>query len=401
MHHTGLLKKIIAGITTVAMLSSLFAQKGLPSRPIVTINHSTNYAQHEDFAPSMVKRLKTPPGWIVFAAATGLGKPRMLCFGPAGQLYVTRRDAGDVLMLQDTNGDHEFDQLQTVIAEFPGVHGIAIRDGWLYGVSNRELRRYRMNNDGTTSTMELLINDLPDAGQHPNRTMHFGPDGMLYLSVGSTCNDCKESNKENATMLQIDPATWKRTIYARGLRNTIGFDWHPQTGELWGMDNGSDAKGDGIPPEELNMITKDGDYGWPLVWGKQIPDETREDPPGATKAAYAKTTKPSIMDLPAHAAPIAFAFLDTARSLPEEYRDDALVCWHGSWNKKQPDGFKVQRIKFENGKPVAAEDFLTGFFDPAKRTRFGRPAGLAIAADGSIYISDDANGVIYCMQKKN
>jgi glucose/arabinose dehydrogenase len=114
------------------------------------------------------------------------------------------------------DGDHCFDELKTVVSDFKGVHGIALREGWLYACNNRELKRFRINSNGFLSDPELLINDLPDGGQHPNRTMAFGPDGKLYLSVGSTCNDCFDANKENATMLQIDPVTWKRVIYARG-----------------------------------------------------------------------------------------------------------------------------------------------------------------------------------------
>jgi glucose/arabinose dehydrogenase len=225
---------------------------------------------------------------------------------------------------------------------------------------------------------------------------------MLYLSVGSTCNDCFESNKENATMLRIDPATWKRTVYARGLRNTIGFDWQPQTGNLYGVDNGADTKGDNFPPEELNKIMQDHDYGWPLVYSKQVVDNTREDPPGTTKAAYAKMTEPSVLDFPAHSAPMILRFFnDTLNALPADYRDDALVCWHGSWNRKQPDGFKVQRIKFENGKATGAEDFLTGFLSLDNRTRFGRPMGIAITRSGTVFISDDANGIIYCVKRTN
>jgi glucose/arabinose dehydrogenase len=378
---------------------TVIAQKGMPAKQIVTITHSTNFAQHVDFTPSMVNQLKVPAGWKVTVAATGLGKPRMLCFGPSGTLYVTRRDVGDVLMLKDTDGDNQFDDMQTVVSDFKGVHGIAVHDGWLYLCNNREVKKYKLNNDGTTATVETVINNLPDGGQHPNRTMAFGADGMLYLSVGSTCNDCSESNKENATLLRIDPVTWKRTIYARGLRNTIGFDWQPGTNMLYGMDNGADTKGDDFPPEELNKIEPDKNYGWPLVYSKQIPDETREDPPGATKAAFAKTTEPSVLDFPAHSAPIGFKFFGTDESIPADYRGDALVCWHGSWNRKQPDGFKVQRINFENGKATGAVDFLSGFLSTDNRTRFGRPAGIAISPTGTVYISDDANGVIYCVKK--
>ncbi|MET0464824.1 MAG: PQQ-dependent sugar dehydrogenase [Chitinophagaceae bacterium] len=389
-------------LPAIAVLSTFVsnAQKGAPPPEIVNINHTTNYPQHVDFTPSMINQLKVPNGWKVTVAASGLGKPRMLANGQQGELYITRRDAGDVLLLKDTDGDHRFDELQTIISEFKGVHGIALHNGWMYLCSNRDLKRYPLKPDGTVGAEQWLLNDLPDGGQHGNRTMAFGPDGKLYLSVGSTCNDCMETNKENATMLQIDTSSWKRVVWARGLRNTIGFDWSPVTQTMFGVDNGGDAKGDNWPPEELNEIKQDKDYGWPLVYAKQEADETREDPPGTTKQAYAKTTEPSILEFPAHSAPIAFQFFGNSAMVPDSLKDDGLVCWHGSWNKKNPDGFKVQRIIFENGKAVRAVDFLSGFYDRNKRTRFGRPAGLTIAADGAVFISDDANGIIYCVEQK-
>jgi glucose/arabinose dehydrogenase len=370
-----------------------FAQRGLPPKEVVTVTHTTKYAQHLDFLPEMVELLKAPDGWEVSVAASGLGKPRMLLTGPTGQLYVTRRDAGDVLMLKDNNGDNKFDDVKTVVAEFKGVHGITMNDGYLYLCNNNEVRRYKINTDGTLTDKKMLINDLPSAGQHPNRTMDFGPDGMLYISIGTLCNDCKESDREAASLVQVDPATWTRKIYASGLRNMIGFDWHPQTKELWGADNGGDAKGDDWPPEEINRITMGGNYGYPFAYGKQVVDETREDPAGNSKEEFVKGTQPSVLELQAHMAPIAFQFFTNG-----EFNGDALVCWHGSWNRSSAVGFKVQRIKFKNGTAVEAEDFLTGFLKG--NARFGRPAGLSIRDNGVVYVSDDANGVIYCVKRK-
>jgi len=312
----------------------------------------------------------------------------MMAVGNNNSLYITRRDVGDVLLLQEPDSKGKFTKLNTIVSQFNGVHGITIHEGWLYLCATKKLARGRLNADGTVGKLDTLINDLPDGGQHDNRTIAFGPDGKLYLTVGSDCNDCKETNPEHATILQMNADGSNRTIYARGLRNTLGFDWHPQTGELWGMDHGTDWRGDEIPPEELNKIIKDGDYGWPLVFGQQTPDPTREDPLGTTKAAYAKTTQAAVMMFPAHSAPIDFKF----------YGTDALVTWHGSWNRKNPQGFKVQRIRFENGQPGEVVDFLSGFLSPDGKSRFGRPAGLAIATNGTVFVSDDANGVIYCVK---
>ena len=376
----------------------LHAQRGLPEKNIVKLAHTTNYPQVEEFSPALLSKLKVPQGWKVSVAATGLGKPRMLYTGPNGELYVTRRDAGDVLLLKDTDNDGKMDDLLAVVANFKGVHGITIKNGWLYLCSSHEVKRYPLNADGTVGAEQPLINNLPDGGQHPNRTMEFGPDGKLYISVGSLCNDCAGSDKEVATMLQVDTTTWQRSIYASGLRNTIGFDFQPQTGELWGVDNGGDTKGDDWPPEELNKIVQGGDYAWPYAYGKQVVDETREDPPGNTKAILVKNSQPSVMEFTAHSAPIAFRFFKTTPGLPADISGSALVAWHGSWDRSTPSGYKVELIKFQNGKPVGTQDFLAGFLDVSARTRFGRPAGIAITAKGKVYVSDDANGVIYCIE---
>lgn len=385
--------------TTTMLLLCLqhgFAQRGIPPKEVTTITHTTNYPEHLDFLPEMVKLLKVPEGWSVSIAASGLGKPRMLYLGVHGEMYITRRDAGDVLMLKDTNGDNKFDEIKTVAAEFKGVHGITSKDGWLYLCNNNELRRYKINTDGTLAEKEMLFKDMPSAGQHPNRTMEFGPDGMLYISIGTLCNDCKESDKEATTIVQVDPKTWTRKIFASGLRNTIGFDFHPTTKELWGADNGGDAKGDDWPPEEINHIKMGANYGYPFAYGKKEVDPSREDPAGNSKKEWVETTEPSVLELQAHMAPIGFRFFGTGAGVPADYSGDALVCLHGSWNRTKAVGFKVQRISFENGLATGADDFLTGFLKG--KTRFGRPAGLAITPTGVVYVSDDANGVLYCIK---
>lgn len=373
--------------------SRLWSQKGLPSETPTAASVNTSYPQHVDYTPDLVSRLKVPQGFTVKAVATGLGKPRMIAIDN-GMLYITRRDQGDVLLLADKNGDGTFEDLKTIVKEFTGVHGIAIQSGWLYLISNRELKRGKLKTDGTVDSLELLIKDLPDGGQHPNRTLAFGPDGMLYITVGSTCNDCADANPENATLLQVTPDGKSRRIFARGLRNTIGIDWHPQTKELWGADNGTDWRGEEIPHEEINKIIEGGDYGWPLVYDKQQVDETREDPVGNTKAAFAKTTQIPAVLMPAHSAPINFIFLNKAGSFPAAYSNDAIVSLHGSWNRAKPDGYKISRVKFTNGQAVSSEDFLTGFLSADGKTRFGRPAGLAASSKG-VYVSDDESGVIY------
>ncbi|KQS36428.1 sorbosone dehydrogenase family protein [Pedobacter sp. Leaf194] len=394
-------KLLVGGIALLFSLNLVHAQKGLPAKVPTTVSVNTFYPAHEDFNEKLVSRLKVPAGFDVSAVAEGLGKPRMMAVNNSGGLYVTRRDVGDVLLLQDMDGDGRMESLKTVWSQFLGVHGITIHDGFLYLCSSTDLKRGRINADGSLSDTTTLIKDLPEGSQHDNRVIAFGPDNLLYISVGSSCNDCAETNAEHATLLQVSPDFKSRKIYARGLRNTIGFDWQPSTKEIWGIDNGTDWRSDEFPPEELNRISQDKDYGWPRVFAKQVVDETREDPIGTTKAAYAKSTEPSVMEFPAHSAPIDFKFLPAAKNFPKDFQDDALVCWHGSWNRKNPEGYKVQRIIFENGKPTGVEDFFSGFLSTDGKTRFGRPAGLAVSNLGTVYISDDESGVIYSVKTKN
>jgi glucose/arabinose dehydrogenase len=400
------MKKTITTLIAMLLFGAAIAQRGLPPKESTRQVLVTKYAQHLDFLPVMAKLLKVPEGWNVKVAAYGLGRPRTMYAAPNGNLYITRRDAGDVILLKNPDGEGKFQDLTTVLYEFKGVHGIAVKDNYMYLCNNKQLRRYPLKEDGSLGEMELLINDLPNGGQHPNRTIAFGPDNMLYITVGTMCNDCKESDPEAATVLQVDPKTWKRTIFASGLRNTIGFDFHPMTGELWGIDNGGDGKGNRWPPEEVNLIKKGGNYGYPLAYGKREVDRTREDPAGDVKESIVATTVPSVLELTPHMAPIDFKFITNKSGLPADMTGDGLVTWHGSWNRSKPVGFKVQRIRFENGTAVSAEDFLTGFLKPGfplfkRKARFGRPAGLAIAPSGTIYVSDDANGVIYAINKNN
>ncbi|SMB99587.1 PEBP family protein [Hymenobacter roseosalivarius DSM 11622] len=205
-----------------------------------------------------VAQLKAPAGFTVTKFADQLGRPRMLVVAPNGDVYVSNRNKGTITLLRDTNKDGKADLVKQV-AQRPDLHGMALRNGMLYLAAVREVYAADVRTDGTLGELKTLYKDLPDAGQHPNRTLNFGPDGKLYLSVGSTCNSCKEPNKENATLLEIKPDGSGRRVVAKGLRNTIGFAWHPTTKVLYGMDHGIDWLGDEEQREELNAIKEGAD----------------------------------------------------------------------------------------------------------------------------------------------
>ena len=186
-----------------------------------------------------------------------------------------------------------------------------------------------------------------------------------------------------------------RSVHARGLRNTIGWGWQPQTGELWGMDHGTDWRGDAIPPEELNRIQQGRHYGWPYCWGEQRVDSAFVgDPPGTTKEALCQTTVAPNNTIIAHSAPIGMVYY-TGGLFPVEYRGDAFVAMRGSWNRSTPSGYKIVRIDFEDGQPAAIEEFVTGFLSEDGRAFSGRPAGITTTREGALLVSDDVNGVIY------
>ena len=348
--------------------------------------------------PERMAGIKAPAGFTVTPFATGLKNARIVAVAPNGNVYVSRRDQGDVVLLRDANGDGRADGAPEIVASRSGAHGLAIRDDKLYLVTVRELFVADIQPDGRLGEFKLLAGDLPDAGQHANRTIAFGPDGMLYMSVGSTCNDCNENNQENATILRITPDGKNRTIFASGLRNTIGFDWQPRTGELWGFDHGIDFLGDEEQQEELNKIEGGKLYGWPHVYGAGTiyPQSTPIGQIG--KQDWKAHSTPMVLGYAAHAAPMQLVFYRAGGvpgAFPAEYQGDAFVTMRGSWNRKVASGYEIVRVRFQDGQAKSIEPFVTGFLTDGGRTHIARPVGLAVAKDGSLLMADDANGVLY------
>lgn len=344
--------------------------------------------------PQRVAAIKAPAGFSVTPFATGLKNARIIAVAPSGNVYVSRRDQGDVLLLRDANGDGRADGPPEIVASRAGAHGLAIKDNKLYLVTVKELFVADIKPDGRLGELKMLVGDLPDAGQHANRTIAFGPDGMLYLSAGSTCNDCNENNQENATILRFSPDMTSRSIVASGLRNTIGFDWQPQTGEMWGFDHGIDFLGDEEQPEELNKIEQGKMYGWPHVYaaGSIYPQSTPVGQIG--KQDWKAHSTPMVLGYAAHAAPMQLVFYK-GTGFPAEYQGDAFVTMRGSWNRKTASGYEIVRVRFQNGQARAIEPFVTGFLTDGGRTHIARPVGLAMAKDGALLMADDGNGVIY------
>ena len=344
-------------------------------------------------------RLSLPDGFEVSVFAENLVNPRMLAVADDGTVYVTRRAVGDVVMLRDENGDGRAD-VQERVASRPGMHGIAIDGETVYLVTVSEIYRTTRRDDGTLEPLgESIVDDLPAGGQHPNRMVVVGPDRMLYISVGSTCNACGETDPRNATMMRIAPDGSQSSIFASGLRNTIGYGFHPETGELWGMDHGIDWLGDNEQHEELNHVVQGNKYGWPYVYDDGQFNPQDEPPADISLEEWAGESADPVGLYVPHSAPMQMAWY-TGDTFPEAYRGDAYIAMRGSWNRRPPSGYEVLRIDFEDGRPVGFEPFITGFLmedeeGPSGWGHLGRLAGLAQGPDGALYLADDTNGVIH------
>ncbi len=332
-----------------------------------------------------------PPGFRIEKFAENAGNARVLTVGPDGSVYLTRREQGDILMFKvGANGLASGAPIR--VASRTGLHGLAISKGKVYIATVHEIFTANLLPDGTFGPLEMIIHDLPDAGQHNTRMVQVGPDDMLYISVASTCNECAEPNAENATILRATLDGKRRSIFASGLRDTIGWGWQPQTGELWGMDQGMDWLGDDNQPEELNHIEKGKRYGWPYVYGDGKLNPHVDPLGGVKKSEWANASVPMALGYTAHSAPMQLSFYN-ATQFPAEYQGDAFVSMRGSWNRKPPSGYEVVRIHFQNGQAVSILPFVTGFITP--QGEYGRLVGNAIAKDGSLLFTDDRNGVIY------
>jgi glucose/arabinose dehydrogenase len=380
------------------------AQKPAAGTDEKVVGHSFVPARLE-FSEAFLEELQVPEGFEISVFAEDLENPRIMAVGHNGVVYVSQPSAGRVMALRDSDGNGRADDRRVVVDGIADVHGIAYHRNRLYLAPNTELYVAEVAQDGEVGKPRLLMEGLPDGGQHPNRTLGFGPDGLLYLSIGSSCNACPEPNPEHATMLQIrlnENGGAERRIFAEGLRNTVGFGWHPETKEFWGLDMGSDWRGPDVPPEELNLIREGLHYGWPWCYGKQEVDRIiAQDPEEKGREEFCAGTEPSTLEYQAHSSPLQMVFYD-GDQFPEEYRNDIFVTMRGSWNRKPPVGYKVMRLHFdENGKPVRFEDFVTGFIVEDGSAFRGRLVGIVVASDGSLLFGDDTNGVIYRVSYNN
>jgi len=330
-----------------------------------------------------------PKGFSAAVLVDGVAHARALALGVRGTLFVSALQTGKIYAV--TGAFTPAPRVNTLADGLDMPNGIAFRDGALYVAEARRIMRFPdiENRIGDPGNPEIIADDLPYKGRlHAWKYLAFGPDGKLYVSIGAPCNICEAP--EQSVMLRMNADGSEREVFARGIRNSVGFDWHPQTGELWFTDNGRDLLGDDIPPDELNRAGRAGlDFGFPYCHGKDI-----ADPEFGTAGRCADAVAP-VQLLDPHAASLGMRFY-TGSMFPSGYRQQVFIAEHGSWNRSKSagkTGYRISIVRLNGNESVSYEPFMTGFLNGDQV--FGRPVDLLIAPDGALLVSDDKRGVIY------
>ena len=331
--------------------------------------------------------LVVPPGFKISVFASGLIGARLMTVSPEGVLLVARRRTHEVVALPDKYKDG-IAEPEVILTGQTNAHSLAFRGGYLYIATTPAVMRVRWTNGAPDGTPSVFV-DLPTStpAVHTSRTLNFGPDGRLYVSIGSSCDVCTEGDPRRTT-IQVYDADGKGRPFATGLRNANGFDFDPATGRLWAGDNGQDGLGPDFPPDEINLVEEGRHYGFPFFIGNNRPNPT---PVTESVPASLSPVAPAL-ELPAHVASTDVRFY-TGTQFPSAYRNAMFLAMHGSTAIPAKVGYKVIRVRMKGGRPDGFDDFVTGWVKDGVVS--GRPAGLATGADGALYISDDNKGFIY------
>lgn len=352
----------------------------------------------QDYGPTPVTlpsstfggRLNAPAGVTITEYAKVPGA-RALLVGTDGSVYVSLPRRNEIVRLVDANRDGVAESQDVAVTGLNRPHGMALRDGFLYVANTDGVVRVRLGPDGKAQGSPESLNQYSTGGGHWTRTVVFGRDGAMYVSIGSTCNICEEATPDRAAVMRYDADGKNGRLFSSGLRNAVGMAVHPTTGEVWVTQHERDnlrPNHQDLPPEEINILRDGGHYGWPYCHSDRVPNPEFND------VARCATTLPPALPMQAHSAPLGITFLDRATQLPAAFRGDALVAFHGSWNRDVPTGAKIVRIRVRDGKPAGYEDFITGWQDATGR-RWGRPVDVVVHNDGSLLVSDDQGGTIY------
>lgn len=338
-------------------------------------------------AAAELNELTLPAGFRIAVYAADVPNARQMALGPPGVVFVGSRSEGKVYAVVDREGGAR--TIHVVASGLNQPSGVAFRDGALYVAAVSRILRFRdvAKDLAHPPKPEVVTDAYPSDGHHGWKFIAFGPDGRLYVPVGAPCNICTPPGPLHATITRIDLAGGRPEVVAQGVRNSVGFDFDPATGELWFTDNGRDWLGDDQPPDELNHLTKVGEhFGFPFCHGNGL-----RDPEFNAGRACGEFTPPA-RELGPHVASIGMRFY-TGRMFPEKYRGGIFIAEHGSWNRSTPIGYRVTFVKIENGRATSYEPFAAGWLKGSVAS--GRPADVLVMPDGALLVSDDKAGRIY------
>ncbi len=318
-----------------------------------------------------------------------------MALGEKGTLFVGSRKAGNVYAIVDHDGDYKADKVITIARGLTMPNGVAFRNGSLFVAEVNRILRYDTIEDNLQNPpVPVVVNDsFPKDRHHGWKFIRFGPDGMLYVPVGAPCNVCEKKDTRYASIIRMNADGTHMEVFASGVRNTVGFDWHPDTQELWFTDNGRDWMGDNIPPDELNHASKKNmHFGFPYCHGGDIPD-----PRFGKKRTCDEFAGPA-MKLGPHVASLGMRFY-TGKMFPLEYRKHIFIAEHGSWNRSTPIGYRITLVKLKNNKAIRYDVFAEGWLQ--KGSAWGRPVDVLVMPDGSLLVSDDRADAIYRISYSN
>ncbi|MGZ3598309.1 MAG: PQQ-dependent sugar dehydrogenase [Ktedonobacterales bacterium] len=339
--------------------------------------------------------LHLPPGFHATTFASGLNGPRFIAFAPDGVLYVTERSTGSIVAFPDPDHTGAATKRIVVATGLSDPTSLAFANGMLYVGERTRVTRFTWGPGEQVSNKQVIVDNLPGDGNHVTRTVLIGPDGNLYVSIGSTCNNCVETDPHRASVWVYPPDGGTGRRYVSGLRNAVGLAENPWNNQIWATNNGRDNMGDNTPPETVYALQDGGNYGWPRCQAGTIID------PDLGHAGDCNGVIQPLVKMQAHSAPLGLAFYNGAK-FPQQYHG-LFVAFHGSWNRSIPTGYKVVFVPLDGRGNVAGQpqDFATGWLDLKNNTATGRPVGLAVGPDGALYLSDDKAGLVYRITYSN
>lgn len=375
----------------IKILTSLIFSSGILLACFSSINPPNKIFGTNKEGELPIDSLQLPEGFKVSVYADGVVNARSMSLSPSGTLFVSTRNEGNVYALQDTDGDFKVDKKTTLLEDLSLPNGVAFRDGNLYVAEvNRVLLIENIEENLKEGVEYKVINEeYPSKKHHGWKYIAFGPDDKLYVPVGAPCNICESEDKVFNTITRMDPDGSNMEIVHSGIRNTVGFDWHPVTNELFFTDNGRDWMDDDTPHCELNHAPKDGmHFGYPYCHEGSILD------PKLGQGKSCDDYTPPVQKLGAHVAPLGIEFYE-GDMFPSEYKNQAFIALHGSWNREKKSGYEIVLVNFEDNKAVKTTTFMSGWLNQEDDSVWGRPVDLEELPDGSLLISDDYADAIY------